>query len=80
MKDSLPHSITWRTEKVGFEAPQKKWMGSKEMEEGIREARKTLADELVLDKSVLSRPVVPSNSYDGDNLDWRYFSAATLFK
>ncbi len=80
MKDKLPESIVWRQDKVGFEPPQKNWMEKKQVQDAIQEARKKLVNEKVLKPEVLQKPVLPRTSHAADNYDWRYFSAATLFK
>lgn len=80
MKDQLPTETTWRKEKIGFEPPQKSWMESAPMKEAIHEAKRTLVNENILQQEVLNRNVVPKAAHEADNFDWRYFSAAHLFK
>jgi asparagine synthase (glutamine-hydrolysing) len=80
MKNNLPEAITWRKDKVGFEPPQKNWMENKQVQDAIHEARKKLVHEKVLNPEVLQKKINPMASHDGDNYDWRYFSAASLFK
>lgn len=80
MDKKLPDSINWRTGKVGFEPPQAQWMEGKAMQEAIREAKKTLVDEKVLLPDVLDRPIIPHAAHAADHYEWRYFSAASLFK
>ena len=80
MAKSLPTEITWRRDKVGFEPPQKSWMENKQVQDAIQEARNILVDEKVLKPEILQKPVLPQASHDADNYDWRYFSAAELFK
>ena len=50
------------------------------VQEAIREARKTLVAENILDKAVLERKVLPKNAHDEGSYDWRYWSAACLFQ
>jgi asparagine synthase (glutamine-hydrolysing) len=80
MKNKLPEAITWRRDKVGFEPPQKKWMETAAMQDAIQEARKKLVNEKILKLDVLKKPVAPQQAHAADNYDWRYFSAAALFK
>ncbi|MDZ4793312.1 MAG: asparagine synthase (glutamine-hydrolyzing) [Bacteroidota bacterium] len=80
MAKSLPAEITWRRDKVGFEPPQKSWMENKQVQEAIREARKKLVDEKVLNPGIMEKPVHSLAAHAADNYDWRYFSAASLFK
>lgn len=76
----LPAGITWRTGKVGFEPPQQQWMTDPRLQEAIHEAKRTLVGENILQENVLSKPVRPLSAHAADNYDWRYFSAASLFK
>jgi asparagine synthase (glutamine-hydrolysing) len=80
MDKKLPDSINWRTGKVGFEPPQAQWMEGKAMQEAIRDAKKILVDEKVLLPAVLDRPIIPHAAHAADHYEWRYFSAASLFK
>jgi asparagine synthase (glutamine-hydrolysing) len=80
MEKSLPTEITWRREKVGFEPPQKMWMEQKNMQETIQAAKKRLVDEKVLRPGVMHKKITPAASHEAENYDWRYLSAATLFK
>lgn len=80
MKNKLPDAITWRKEKTGFEPPQKSWMQDKKMQEAMQEAKRILVDEKILKADVLQKKIQPQASHEADNYDWRYFSAAALFK
>lgn len=44
MKEVIPTGITWRKDKVGFEAPHHQWTRSPLLEADMREARKQLTD------------------------------------
>jgi len=79
-KDKLSSSIVNRTDKIGFEAPQENWMNQKAMQDAVQEAKKVLVNEKILKPSVLNKPITPLPAYAADNYDWRYFSAASLFK
>lgn len=80
MANRLPAEITWRQEKIGFEPPQKKWMAGKQLQDGIQDAKNKLVNENVLKPESLNKKITPKSSHEADNYDWRYFSAATLFK
>jgi asparagine synthase (glutamine-hydrolysing) len=75
----LPQQIVWRADKVGFEPPQKAWMGQTQVQERIREAKRLLVSKDVLSKTVLKQPVIASDAHAANNLDWRYWSASYLF-
>jgi hypothetical protein len=55
-------------------------MEGKAMQEAIRDAKKILVDEKVLLPAVLDRPIIPHAAHAADHYEWRYFSAASLFK
>ena len=80
MEKSLPAEITWRRDKVGFEPPQKSWMENKSVQLMINAAKNKLVQEKVLKPDVLNKNIVPTPSHDAKNYDWRYLSAASLFK
>ena len=80
MEKSLPAEITWRRDKVGFEPPQLQWMQNEKMKKSISNAKKKLVDEKILKPEVLNKAIIPKSAYDSENYDWRYLSAASLFK
>jgi len=80
MKNILPDSITWRTDKVGFEPPQQQWMEDKNVTEAIRAAKEKLIYEKILKPEVLDKNIRPLAAHEAGNDDWRYLSAALLFK
>lgn len=80
MKDRLPSSIINRTDKVGFEPPQKSWMENEAVKDAIYEAKKMLVAQRVLKESVLNRQIIPHSAHAPEPFDWRYLSAAFLFK
>jgi asparagine synthase (glutamine-hydrolysing) len=79
MENDLPEAIVWRKDKVGFEPPQRVWMQDTHVQEAIREGKRKLVDEGVLDASVLSKKIQPHTAYAAENREWRYWSAAYLF-
>ncbi len=80
MDKKLPDSINWRSGKVGFEPPQQKWMETAPLQKAILDAKKTLVEENILQPAVLDKKINPLAAHAADNYDWRYFSAASLFK
>lgn len=79
MDRKLPENICWRTDKTGFEPPQKKWMENPQLIEMIRHAKKLLVSKQVLKPEVMEQPIQALSSHDAENYDWRYFAAAGLF-
>ena len=80
MAKSLPDEITWRRDKVGFEPPQKNWMEQPAVQDAIYLAKQKLVSENVLKADVLGKKISPRSAHAADNFDWRYLSAALLFK
>lgn len=78
MESKLPESIVWRTDKVGYEPPQKKWMNDKRVQDLIHESKKTLVHERLLKPTVLNKTVKAMDAHQADNFDWRYLSAAKM--
>jgi len=80
MENYLPATITWRKNKIGYEPPQHLWLQNSALQEMVFESRKELVKHGVLLKKVLEQPVKPKAAHDTDNYDWRYLSAAALFR
>jgi asparagine synthase (glutamine-hydrolysing) len=78
MDTKLSANIVWRTDKVGYEPPQKNWMGNQQLQELIIESRKKLVTEKILDEDVTEKPVQAKNAYEADNFDWRYLTVAQM--
>jgi asparagine synthase (glutamine-hydrolysing) len=75
-QNRLPDSIIWRSDKVGYEPPQKKWMQESSMNERIRAAKEKLIGAGILKKTALEKAVVPLGAHEAGNYDWRYLCAA----
>ncbi len=80
MHGRLPDEVTWRTDKVGFEPPQKTWMGEQVTQEYLQEAKQKLVDEKILKPGVLAIRSRLKDAHEPHNNDWRYLCAAQLVK
>ena len=80
MSNRLDKSIVWRSEKIGFEPPQKKWMMDPLFIDYLHEARKKLVNDKILKPSALKRKNHAVDSNEANNIDWRYLCAAQLTK
>ena len=76
VENRLSSSIAWRTDKVGFEPPQKSWMEDARMQELINDHKSYLVNEHILKPQVLNRKARNQHVHEADNYDWRYLSAA----
>ena len=80
MENKLPAAIVWRTDKVGFEPPQKQWMQNQQLKDYIHEAKKKLVDEKILKPIVLNKKIQPMDAHEANNNDWRYLCAAQMMR
>jgi asparagine synthase (glutamine-hydrolysing) len=80
VEEVLPKEITWRRDKTGFEPPQKKWMSNQEVQNEISNAKKLLVDHQILNASVLNKKIQPHDAHAAENRQWKYWSAAFLFR
>lgn len=78
MDHKLPDNIVWRTDKIGYEPPQKSWMGQVMMNDYIHEAKKKLVNADLLKTQVLDKKVVARHAHEADNADWRYMCVARM--
>jgi asparagine synthase (glutamine-hydrolysing) len=78
MEKYLPQQVVWRTDKIGFEPPQKEWMENKHVQELIMAAREKLVGQHILHPSVLDKKIQPQDSHAADNADWWRLSAGFL--
>jgi asparagine synthase (glutamine-hydrolysing) len=78
MKTRLPHSIVYRTDKIGYEPPQEQWMQSPAFAQLLQESRQKLVKENLLKSTILQEPINAQPAHAVNNHDWRYFCAAHL--
>lgn len=78
MQYRLPNDIVWRTDKVGYEPPQRSWMEEKNLKDYMHESKKVLVDHHILTAAVLNKDIQPLDAHAADNFDWRYLCAARM--
>jgi asparagine synthase (glutamine-hydrolysing) len=78
MDDKLPQNIVWRTDKIGYEPPQKQWMENQVMKDYIHEAKVKLVKEDILKPHALHKKGKSLHAHDADNFDWRYLCVAQI--
>jgi len=79
MTNRLPQNIVWRTDKIGYEPPQKKWMENSLMKDYLYEAKSRLVKEDILKPQVLAKKPKGHHAHDADNFDWRYLCVSQMF-
>lgn len=78
MNDRLPAAITWRTDKIGFEPPQKQWMQHPVMQQYLVEARKKMVAAGIVNPGYITTAIQPADAHEADNADWRLLVASRL--
>lgn len=78
MDKKIPDSIVWRTDKIGYEPPQRLWMQNKQLVDYIHEAKKKLVNADLLEPTVLQKQVIPLPAHEANNNDWRYLCLANI--
>ncbi len=79
MNNKLPQNIVWRTDKIGYEPPQKQWMENATMKDYLHEAKNMLVKKDILRPQVLTKKSRSHHAHDADNYDWRYLCVAQMF-
>ncbi len=78
MQNKLPDSIVWRTDKIGYEPPQKAWMENPVLKDYMQEAKKALVKKDILKPAVLNKKIKPMDAHEMDNFNWRYLCVSQL--
>lgn len=75
----MPQKITWRTDKIGYEPPQKKWMKDSRFVELIHESKKKLYNNKVITSKAFNQQIKSIDANSRDNHNWEYLMAGNLF-
>jgi asparagine synthase (glutamine-hydrolysing) len=78
MLNKIPDEINWRTDKIGFEPPQKKWMESPVLLDFVHEAKKNLVANRILKPQVLQKQNKSLGAHESNNFDWRYLCVSQM--
>lgn len=79
-EDILPPEIAWRKDKIGFEPPQQKWMENPKMIERIRESRRSLSKEGILESGAIDAPIHGSAANSQGDGSWAHIMVANLYE
>lgn len=74
----LPKEIAWRTDKIGYEPPQKTWMEHKAMQEKTMSSRQQLAKAGFISKQAANALYRAEDALGGDNRNWKFLMAGAL--
>ncbi len=76
--DILPQEIGWRTDKIGYEPPQKSWMESEIMKNKFIHSKELLIKNNYFNKSILDEKVNTQDTGDLRKNSWGYLMAASV--
>ena len=76
--DILPHEIGWRTDKIGYEPPQKNWMESEIMKNKFIHSKELLIKNNYFNKSILDEKVNTQDTGDLRKNSWGYLMASSV--
>lgn len=79
LESIVPSEITWRTDKIGYEPPQKDWMKDIRVQERIRESKKKLHSEGIITKMESEKQTEGVEANDINDNSWYQMMAANLF-
>jgi asparagine synthase (glutamine-hydrolysing) len=77
MKGRLPESILNRTDKVAFEPPQLTWMQDSMLQNRLKESKKMLIEDKLLDPRILNRSADRLDAHAPQNIDWQILCLAS---
>ena len=78
MDGKIPNKILWNTNKIGFETPQKNWMGNNQLQEMINFSKEKLVKDNILNPTVLKNKIEPKHAHEAENIDWRFLNLAQI--
>ena len=76
--DILPQEIGWRTDKIGYEPPQKSWIESGIMKNKFIHSKELLIKNNYLNKSILDEKVNTQDTGDLRKNSWGYLMASSV--
>jgi asparagine synthase (glutamine-hydrolysing) len=76
--DILPKEIGWRTDKIGYEPPQKNWMESEIMKNKFIHSKELLIKNNYFNKSILDEKVNTQDTGDLRKNSWGYLMASSV--
>jgi asparagine synthase (glutamine-hydrolysing) len=76
--DILPQEIGWRTDKIGYEPPQKSWMESQIMKDKFIHSKELLIKNNYFNKSILDEKVNTQDTGDLRKNSWGYLMASSV--
>jgi asparagine synthase (glutamine-hydrolysing) len=77
--DILPKEIGWRTDKIGYEPPQKNWLDNELIQTKVNQTKSNLIQKGILSSKSSSLEFSNQEAYHGDNKNWKLLMADTIF-
>lgn len=79
LQHQLPQSITWRTDKIGYESPQQNWLQANSLKPIYQTAVQTLISEKVLHPRMKNKPL-SATAGEISSHEWRYLVAGRFIQ
>lgn len=79
LKNLMPQKITWRTDKIGYEPPQKKWMENSRFVELVHENKRKLYENKVITNKAYNQSIKSTEANSRNNYNWAYLMSGSLF-
>ncbi len=76
----LPAEICWRKDKIGYEPPQKNWMGNAFIKDKIAGLRNNLIKKKILHTSLSEKSIKSHESNAAQNKSWKIWMAGNLLE
>ncbi len=70
MQNTLPQSIVWRKDKIGFEPPQQAWLQQNSIIELTEVAKNKLIKEGIINKAFQNKTLPAVNAHHQNNIAW----------
>ena len=78
--DILPNEIGWRTDKIGYEPPQKNWLENENIKSMIRDCETILVKEQVLSPKILDNEIIAADALNNNVKSWISFMGGRMFQ
>ncbi len=79
LKNLMPQKITWRTDKIGYEPPQKKWMENSRFVDLVHESKRKLYENKVISAKAYNKRIQSIEANSRKNHNWEYLMSGNLF-
>jgi asparagine synthase (glutamine-hydrolysing) len=75
----MPQKITWRTDKIGYEPPQKKWMENGRFVDLVHESKRKLYQNKIISLKTYNKKIQSIDANSRENQSWEFLMSGSLF-